>query len=142
MTYQVSIFLENKIGHFERITKILREASVNIRTMTLNNTASGWGILNLVVDHPERAFEALTAQGVSAALREIIILRMEDKPGGLDEILRKIAEAGINFENAYGINRGKYAFLIVDVGNVEDACEKMKEVGVEPLTAEESYMKN
>ncbi len=142
MTYQVSIFLENKIGHFERITGILREACVNIRTMTLNNTASGWGILNLVVDYPERAFEALTVQGVSAALREIIILRMEDKPGGLDDILRKIAEAGINFENAYGINRNNYAFLIIDVGNVEDARKKMQQVGVEPLTAEESYMKN
>lgn len=140
MTYQVSIFLENKIGHFERITRILRDVSVNIRSMTLNSTASGWGILNLVVDNPEKACETLTSYGVSAVLREIIILSMEDKPGGLDEILRKIAEAGINFENAYGINNSKHAFLIIDVGSVDDARAKMIKVGVTPLTDEESYL--
>jgi len=141
MTYQVSIFLENKIGHFQRVTSILREASVNIRSMTLNNTVSGWGILNLVADDPEKACEALTSRGVSAVLREIIILGMEDKPGGLDEVLSKIAGAGVSFENAYGINSSKLAFLIIDVGNISDARAKMLNVGVTPLTAEESYMK-
>lgn len=141
MTYQVSIFLENKIGHFERVTKILRESSINIRSMTLNNTVSGWGILNLVVDNPEKAQKVLTENGLSSALREILVLQMDDKPGGLDEVLRKIADARINFVNAYGINRTKDAFLIIDVEDVEDAREKMIKVGVTPLTAEESYIK-
>jgi ACT domain-containing protein len=142
MTWQISIFLENKIGHFERVTRILREASVNIRSMTINNTVSGWGILNLVVDQPERGCEALVAGGVSATLREIIVLRMEERPGGLDDILQKLAAAAVNFDNAYGINHGKYAFLIVDAGNIPDARAKLKAVGVEPLTPEESYLKN
>ena len=140
MTYQVSIFLENKIGHFQRVTSILREALVNIRSMTLNNTVSGWGILNLVVDDPEKACESLASRGVSAVLREIIILGMEDKPGGLDEVLRKIAGAGVNFENVYGINSGKLAFLIIDVGSINDARVKLLNVGITPLTPEDSYM--
>jgi hypothetical protein len=34
MAYQVSIFLENKTGHFERVTSVLRENNINIRSMT------------------------------------------------------------------------------------------------------------
>lgn len=60
MAYEVSIFLENKIGHFERITKVLKEAQINIRTMAINDTANGWGILNLLVNDPQKAYKALT----------------------------------------------------------------------------------
>ena len=55
MAYQVSIFLENKIGHLERVTAVLKAAKINIHTMNLNHTANGWGILNLVVSNPELA---------------------------------------------------------------------------------------
>ena len=49
MTYQVSIFLENKLGRLEKVTSVLRDTQINIRSIHLNHTASGWGILNLVV---------------------------------------------------------------------------------------------
>ncbi len=62
MAYEVSIFLENKIGHFERITRILKENKINIRSMSVNDTANGWGILNLLVNNPQKAYDALAAK--------------------------------------------------------------------------------
>ena len=41
MAYQVSIFLENKIGHFERVTGVLAKKNISIKTMTLTHTAGG-----------------------------------------------------------------------------------------------------
>ena len=52
MSYQVSVFLENKLGHLEKVTGILRETAINIRSIHLNHTAHGWGILNLVDSSP------------------------------------------------------------------------------------------
>ena len=100
MAYQVSIFLENKIGHLERVTAVLKAAKINIRTMNLNHTASGWGILNLVVSDPEMAHQLLIDNGLSAALREIVVIEMIDQPGGLDDLLKGIVKAGVNFTNA------------------------------------------
>ena len=71
MSYQVSIFLENKLGHLERVTAVLSAACINIRSIHINHTANGWGILNLVVSEPERAQKLLDAAGMTAALREI-----------------------------------------------------------------------
>ena len=125
MAYQVSVFLENKIGHFEKVTRVLKDVAVNIRTMTLTNTVNGWGILNLMVNDPGLAYKALSEQGFPAALREVIALRMKDKPGGLDELLVKIAEAGINFDNAVGkiTDEGKNAILILDIADPVAARE-------------------
>ena len=81
MSHQLSIFLENKLGRLEKVTSVLRAAAINIRSIHLNHTASGWGILNLVVSDPERAHAELTAAGMSAALREIVVVRMDDAPG-------------------------------------------------------------
>jgi hypothetical protein len=60
MAKEVSIFLENKVGHFERITSILKLNQINILSMSLNDTVNGWGILNLLVNYPEKAFHALS----------------------------------------------------------------------------------
>jgi len=133
MTYQISIFLENKLGHLEKVTAVLKKAEINIRSLHLNHTANGWGILNLVVSNPHLAHELLSENGMSSALREIVVVKMEDKPGGLDDLLRDIVKAEVNFTNAYGrvVNDGDSAFFVIDVQDITDAREKLLSVGLE-----------
>jgi len=135
MAYQVSIFLENKIGHLERVTAVLKEAQINIRTMNLNHTASGWGILNLVVSNPELACQLLTEKGLTAALREIVVIEMNDQPGGLDELLQEIVKAGVNFTNAYGrseFSSGK-AYFVIDTEDFVNARKQFQDSGLKLL---------
>ena len=133
MTYQVSIFLENKLGHLEKVTAILKKAAINIRSLHLNHTANGWGILNLVVSDPVLAHHLLNQNGMSAALREIVVVKMADKPGGLDGLLKDIVKAGVNFTNAYGrvVNDGDSAFFVIDTEDIPDARLKLANVGLE-----------
>lgn len=141
MAQQVSIFLENKTGHFERVTNVLRANGINIRSMTLTHTVSGWGILNLLVDKPEKACDALTNAGLSAALRKVLAFGMEDHPGGLDEILMKVAHAGVNILNAYGrvISKNEQALLIIDVDDYDLALSMLDTEGLQPLADELVY---
>jgi len=141
MAYQVSVFLENKIGHLERVTAVLKEAKINIRTMNLNHTANGWGILNLVVSDPELAHSLLIEKGLSAALREIVAIEMVDKPGGLDDLLREIVKAGVNFINAYGRSghASQKAYFVIDPENVADAKQKLQNAGLSIIADEKVY---
>jgi hypothetical protein len=127
MAYEISIFLENKIGHFERITSILKEGKVNIRSMSINDTANGWGILNLLVNNPQEAYNVLDNAGVSVALKEIIALEMKDEAGGLNDLLLKVAQAKVNFNNANGriIEATKSAILILDVPDIEESKKRL-----------------
>ena len=141
MAYQVSIFLENKIGHLEKVTAVLKAAQINIRTMNLNHTANGWGILNLVVSNPVLAHHLLNENGLSAALREIVVIEMTDQPGGLDDLLKEIVKAGVNFTNAYG--RSAYAnenaYFVIDTEDVVDARQKLVAGGLNLLSDDTIY---
>jgi hypothetical protein len=141
MSYQVSIFLENKLGRLEKVTAVLKDAAINIRSIHLNHTANGWGILNLVVSDPEFAHQRLNASGMSAALREIVVVSMADRPGGLDELLKDIVKAGVNFTNAYGraASNGDSAFLVIDVEDIPEARTRLTNVGLEILGDRQVY---
>ena len=144
MAYQVSIFLENKIGHLERVTAVLKTAQINIRTMNLNHTASGWGILNLVVSDPKLAHQLLIDNGLSAALREIVVIEMIDQPGGLDDLLKEIVKAGVNFTNAYGRSAfgNENAYFVIDTEDVSDARQKLLQAGLNIMPDESIYGDN
>ncbi|MCK3684108.1 hypothetical protein [Maribellus sp. YY47] len=135
MAYEISIFLENKIGHFKRVTTVLKENKINIRSIFINDTANGWGILNLLVDQPEKAYEVLSEKSISVALREVIALEMKDETGGLDDLLLQVAQAGVNFNNAAGriIEATGRAILILDVPDYEETIEKLKKQGLKIL---------
>jgi hypothetical protein len=135
MAFEVSIFLENKIAHFEGITNILKNENINIRSLSLNNIYHGWGALNLLVDQPEKAYRILSEKGNSVALREVIALEMLDETGGLDDLLIKISRAGIHIENAYSrlISENKMAILLLEVPDVLEAVRRLEVNGIRIL---------
>lgn len=141
MAYEVSIFLENKIGHFERITSVLKEAKINIRSMAINDTANGWGILNLIVNDPIKAKDALSEKGVSVALRKVIALEMRDEAGGLDDLLMEVAKAEVNFDNAVGrvITEKQKAILILNVDDYAESIKKLEQQGVQIIDDQTVY---
>jgi hypothetical protein len=128
MAFEISVFLKNKITHFEEITRDLRNAEINIRCLTLTNINHGWGVLNLLVDEPEHAYQVLTASGNSVVLREVIALEMKDEAGGLDELLLKLSKAGIHIESAYTrlIADNKTAVLLLEVPDYIEATQCLK----------------
>ena len=128
MAYEISVFLENKITHFEKVTAVLKSASVNIRSLTLTSMTHGWGVLNLLVDQPEKAYKLLTDKGHSVSMQELIAMEMKDEAGGLDELLVKIARAGIHIENAYTrlIAENNMAILLLEVPDVLEAKRRLE----------------
>lgn len=128
MAFEISVFLENKIAHLEKITRKLKDEKINIRSLILNNIYHGWGVLNLLVDQPEKAYQVLTEVGNSVVLREVIALEMKDEAGGLDELLIKISRAGIHIESAYSrvISENKLAILILEVPDVIEAKNRLE----------------
>lgn len=143
MAFEISVFLENKITHFELITSVLKNENINIRSLHLNNMVHGWGILNMLVDQPEKAYQKLVEKGNSVAIREVIALEMKDEAGGLDELLVKLARAGIHIENAYTrlISENKMAILILEVPDIPETKKKLVLAGVNILEDEKVYGK-
>ena len=55
---QLSVFLENKTGRINEVTRILGEEGVNLSAFSMAETAD-FGILRVIVSDPDKALEAL-----------------------------------------------------------------------------------
>src|SRR3954453_17717469 len=97
---QISIFIENKSGRLAEVTRVLGEAGVNIRALSLADT-SDFGILRLIVNDREKAKEILKEKGFTVSKTEVVAVEVPDQPGGLSLILQALDAAVINVEYMY-----------------------------------------
>jgi len=109
MAHQIAVFAENRPGRIERVSRVLGEAGVNIRAITIA-TADAFGVIKLLVDDPAKAYAALAAGGVPVFKREIVAIVMDDRPGGLLAATEALSAAGINIEGRLRLrDRGQTA---------------------------------
>jgi hypothetical protein len=136
IAYQLSIFAENKPGRLAKVTAILKKGTVNIRAITIA-TSDDFGVINALVDDPERARSILEGEGLTVSMKEVIAVVIEDRPGGLDRLVQLLYDNGINIENAYGfvLESRKKAVFVVDVDQLEKTQTVLKDAGLETLDA-------
>lgn len=134
IAYQLSIFAENKSGKLAKVTGILAKEKINIRATTIS-TADTFGIINLIVDDPNRAEKALSDAGMTVHLREVLAVLIPDTPGGLDKLMQLISNEGININNAYGfiLERSKKAVFVVDVDQMKRTEDLIEQNGFKTL---------
>ncbi len=143
--FQLSIFAENKPGRLAAVTRVLAQAKINIRATTIA-TSDTFGVINLIVDDPQRARDVLAAAGLTARLQEVIGVLIPDRPGGLDALTQLLAGEDVNIENAYGfvLEGGKKAVFVLEVKEIAKtrellAAHKFQVLDTEALAAIEPF---
>lgn len=134
---QIAIFAENKPGKLAAVTAVLAKEKINIRATTIA-TSDTFGVINLIVDDPVRAQEALTKAGMMVRIRPVLAVLIDDQPGGLNKLTQLLWREHININNAYGFvleNRVRAVF-VVDVDQLEKAEKLVEKHGFKTLDAE------
>jgi len=137
---QLSIFLENRAGRLAEVTRILSEAGVNIRALSLADT-SDFGILRLIVSDFNKAKEKLKENGFTVGRTTVVAVKVPDSPGGLHKILIMLQEAGINVEYMYAFvqQSGDSAVLILRFDRTEQGIELLQKNNIEIIPGEKLY---
>jgi hypothetical protein len=135
---QISIFLENKSGRLAEITEILAKNGINIRALSLADTAD-FGILRLIVDDIEKTSRLLKEGGFTVAKNEVVAVVLPDRPGGLAGILSVLQSQSVNVEYMYAFVRksGGDAVLIFRFDEIERAIDALQAAGFRILKREE-----
>ena len=98
---QISVFLENRPGRLAHLLQVLAEAKVNLRALSLADTAD-FGIARIIVEDAAAAVKAVQHAGLTAATTEVLRVEVPDVPGGLDkQVVEPLAAAGVNIEYLY-----------------------------------------
>jgi len=137
---QISIFLENKAGRLAEVARILSEAGVNIRALSLADT-SDFGIFRLIVDNNDKAKTALKEQGLTVGKTDVVAVEVDDKPGGLSRILDILSKEQINVEYMYAFvqHSGKDAVIIFRFDDIDAAIKLLLENGVKVIEGKTVY---
>jgi len=137
---QISIFLENKPGKIEHVTRVLRDAGINIRALSLADT-SDFGILRLIVNDTVRAEKALHEAGFTVRRTAVVAVEVPDRPGGLHSILEALSENEINVEYTYAFveRSGENAIIIFRFDQTDEAIELLLKKGFKVLPGEKVY---
>ena len=100
--YQISVFLENRAGQLAEITKDLADHDVDLRAISIAETAD-YGILRLIVDDTAKATGVLQDLEYVYSMTPVVVVSVADAPGGLAPVLGMLAEAQISIEYMYSL---------------------------------------
>ena len=137
---QISIFLENKAGRLAEVTAILRDSNVNIRALSLADTTD-FGILRLIVNDNKKAEEALKREGFTVGKTNVLAVKVEDSPGGLNRVLDPLCAQDVNVEYMYAFATPKTnrAIMIFRFDDIDRAIRILKENDIEVIKGEDVY---
>jgi len=135
---QIAVFLENKSGRLAAITKVLSDNNINIRALSVADTAD-FGILRLIVDDSEKATRVLKDEGFTVGQGYVVAVEVADRPGGLARVLAALHQAGINVEYMYAFvqKSGENAVLIFRFDDPDIAITILQNAGIKILSSEE-----
>ncbi len=129
---QLSVFLLNEPGELAKLCGLLGEKGVNIEAMSIQNArdyvmelyrarektgrrivltknyqnilkeSADYSVIRIIVDEPQKAENLLHELNYSVDMAAVLAVRLDNKPGQLGEISRKLAEANVNINYVYG----------------------------------------
>ena len=124
---QISVFIENKEGRIKKAVNTLAEENINIRALSLADTAK-YGILRLIVSDNKKAIESLENDGFIVKENDVIIVAIPDEPNGLNSTLEIFENKKINLEYLYAFVSSKTdeAIVVMRLENMEQAIEALE----------------
>lgn len=142
MVQQLSVFLQNESGKIARITQALYDHGIDIRALSIADTAD-FGILRMLVSDTAAAKTALAECNCLARVNEVTVIAVPDAPGGLAQVLARIEKEKIDIEYMYSlINRGAdAAYMVFRVSDAARLKALFAESGIRRVSAQELGLK-
>ena len=127
---QISIFLENKYGKLSEILGLLAKENIRIIAATVADT-SEYGILRIIVSEPQRAYNILKNNNVSANLTEVMAIVSGSQAGSFANTLTNFTQAGLSIEYMYCVSMYGKAILILRTNNRDAALDVIRRKNME-----------
>jgi hypothetical protein len=137
---QISIFLENKSGRLAEVTRVLGNAGINVRALSLADT-SDFGNLRLIVNDSAKAVDVLKQNQFTVSMTQVVAVEVSDRPGGLAYILDILQKENINVEYMYAFveRSSDNAVIIFRFDDIDKAIKTLTGKGITVLEGKKVY---
>jgi hypothetical protein len=118
MAMDLTVILEDRPGTLADLGEALGKAGINIEG-GCGFPCEGKGVIHILVEDAAAARQALEEAGIEVrGERQVLVLEIEDRPGALGEVSRRIANAGVNIDLAYLASNNR---LVLGVDDLDKA---------------------
>ena len=140
--HQISVFLENRSGQLAEITALLADAHVDIRAISIAETAD-YGLARMIVDDSYKASSILLQHGDILSMTPVWAVEVPDTPGGLADLLSVMAQKHIDVEYMYSLftHREGRAYMVMKVSDEPKFLSVLGEHRVKVMTKDELGLK-
>ena len=137
---QISVFLENKPVMLDAMSKVLADAGITLRAMSLAETKD-FGIVRMIVDDVFDTATVLKDHDYISTMTSVVAVMIPDVVGGLHRVLTTLTKEQVNLEYMYSTlagNSSGNAYMILRVEDVEKTESALKAAGF--VLADQSRM--
>ena len=121
MAIQFDVVIPDRPGELGKLASTLADRGVNIDAISCA-TGAGKAYAILLIQEAHRTRDALRAAGYTFLERSVLTVQLEDKPGTLGELAKRLGAAGVNITSVVTINAmGGRVQLAIGVDNLEQA---------------------
>lgn len=115
------IEVDNEPGALARVAVAVSDAGVNLAAATCVGNGKRAEV-HILVPHPEAARHALALSNLAVTReRDVVVIDVEDEPGELADLARKVAAAGVDLDLVYVATRNRVVFGAHDTAALEAA---------------------
>ena len=123
MPVDLVIDIENTPGALARVAAAISDAGVNIAAATCIGTGEH-AELHILVPHAGAAKHSLAISNLAVTReREVVVVDVEDRPGVVADLTRKIARAGVDLDLVYVATRNRVVFGAGDLTALKAALD-------------------
>lgn len=122
---QLTVFVENKSGRVSDILDALGKANIDISALSIADT-SDYGLMRMITDEPQKAKEILDGAGVAVKITDALAVPIENRPGGLADVMKRLKDGGVSVEYLYAfVGRKDGGALVVLKTDDNEKAEKI-----------------
>lgn len=119
---QLVITVKDEVGALAEVTSVIATAGINLIAVCAH-AVDNKGVIMFVSENNEQARRLLNAKGYEVREEEVVLVSIENKPGTLQALTKKIAEEGINLTLIYGsVDKKAKASPVVLISEDNQAC--------------------
>jgi len=124
---ELTIIAEDSVGLLADISYLLGKSKINIEAITAGIVGNN-AVIHIIVKDEKRTKEVLEKNEYSVVSSDSFVIELDDAPGALSEVSKKLVDAKINMEKIYPLAvGGKTALYAVKVDKQKKASKVLEE---------------
>ena len=140
--HQMSVFLENRSGQLAELTQLLASENVDIRAISIAETAD-YGLARMIVDDVQKASSILLEHGTILSMNPVWAVEVPDRPAGLAELLAVLAKNHVDVEYMYSLftHRNDTAYMVLRISDEKAFTKALEGTGIKVVSKEDLDLK-